>query len=135
MNQKITGKVAVVTGGTRGIGRSIVERLLDEGMRVGICATRQKSVDEAVAELSARGEVFGMAADVSQRAEAERMIAGFREHFGALHVLVNNAAVAKMSSVGDLAPEDWDRMIAVNLSGPFYTSHAVLPIYRAEGGG
>jgi 3-oxoacyl-[acyl-carrier protein] reductase len=131
----IAGRAAVVTGGSRGIGLAIVERLLDEGVRVAFCATRQKSVDDAVNALAGRGEVYGIVADVSKREDAERLIADAQKRFGGPQILINNAAVAKMGSVGDLQPEDWERMVSVNLSGVYYCCHAVLPILRAAGDG
>jgi len=128
-------KVAVVTGGTRGIGRAIAERLLAEGARVAICGSRQKSVDDALAELNPRERVFGMPADVSRLEEVRRFIGQVRQHFGAIHILVNNAGAGVFRSVADLSPEEWDRMIALNLSGAYYSSHEVLPILRMSGGG
>jgi NAD(P)-dependent dehydrogenase (short-subunit alcohol dehydrogenase family) len=128
-------KVAVVTGGTRGIGRAIVERLLDEGVHVAFCGTRQKSVDDAVRALSSRGRVFGMAADVSKIDDVRRFIAGAHAEFGALHILVNNAGAGAFASVAQLTPEAWDKMIALNLSGVHYCCHEIMPIFVQAGGG
>lgn len=131
----LNGKVAVVTGGTRGIGRAIVERLLAEGVHVALCGTRQKAVDEAVARLSPRGRVFGMAADVSKIDDVRRFIAAAHAQFGALHILVNNAGAGAFASVAQLTPEAWDKMIALNLSGVHYCCHEILPIFKQSGGG
>jgi 3-oxoacyl-[acyl-carrier protein] reductase len=128
-------KVAVVTGGTRGIGRAIVERLLDEGARVAFCGRRQKSVDDAVAQLSPRGRVFGMAADVSKLDDVRRFIADAHAEFGVLNILVNNAGAGAFADVAQLTPEAWDKMIALNLSGVHYCCHEIMPILKHAGGG
>jgi 3-oxoacyl-[acyl-carrier protein] reductase len=128
-------KVAVVTGGTRGIGRAIAERLLDEGAHVALYGTRQKSVDDAVAQLSSRGRVFGMVADVSKIDDVRRFIAGAHAEFGALNILVNNAGTGVFASVAELTPEAWDKMLALNLSGVHYCCHEIMPIFKHAGGG
>jgi 3-oxoacyl-[acyl-carrier protein] reductase len=127
--------VAVVTGGTRGIGRAIAERLLYEGARVALCGTRQKSVDDALASLSSLGHVFGMVADVSKIDDVRRFIAAAHAAFGALHILVNNAGAGAFANVAQLTPEAWDKMIALNLSGVHYCCHEVMPIFKHAGGG
>ncbi len=129
----LKGKVAVVTGGTRGIGRSIAERLLHEGVRVAVCGSRQQSVDDAIAAMSAQGDVFGFTADVSKRDDVKNFIASVKERFGTIHILINNAGVGSFRDTASLGPEDWDRMIGVNLSGAYYCSHEVLPIFLSDG--
>ncbi len=131
----LKGKVAVVTGGTRGIGRAIAERFLAEGVHVALCGTRQKSVDDAVGLLSPRGRVFGMVADVSKPDDVRRFISGAHAEFGALHILVNNAGAGAFASVAQLTPEAWDKMIALNLSGVHYCCHEIMPIFTHAGGG
>lgn len=131
----LQGKVGVVTGGTRGIGRAIVERLLDEGVHVAFCGVRQKSVDDAVNALSSRGRVLGMVADVSKINDVRRFIAAAHAEFGALHILVNNAGAGAFASVAQLTPGAWDKMIALNLSGVHYCCHEIMPIFRQAGGG
>jgi NAD(P)-dependent dehydrogenase (short-subunit alcohol dehydrogenase family) len=128
-------KVAVVTGGTRGIGRAIAERLLYEGAHVALCGTRQKSVDDALAALSPHGWVFGMVADVSKSDDVHRFIAGAHAEFGALHILVNNAGAGTFADVAQLTPEAWNKMIALNLSGVHYCCHEIMPIFKHAGGG
>lgn len=131
----LENKVAIVTGGTRGIGRAVAERLAREGARVAICGRRQKSVDEAVAALSSFGDAFGMAADVSKLNDVRDFIAEVKRRFGAIHVLVNNAGAGVFRSVADLSPEEWERMIGLNLSGVYYCCHEILPIFRMNPGG
>lgn len=143
----LNGKVAVVTGGTRGIGFAIASRLLEEGARAAICGTRQASVDAALERLAPaaadRGEsvigcaesVFGMVADVSKPEDVRDFAAAVKQRFGAIHILVNNAGAGLFRGVADLTPEEWQRTIAVNLNGAFYCSHEILPIFRQSGGG
>lgn len=133
--EKLFGKIAVITGGARGMGRAIATRLLEEGAHVAVCSLRQESVDKAVTELSPKGKVIGIAADVSQQEDVRRLMATVVAEFGGIDILVNSAAIRTYRSVMDLAPQDWDRMLAVNLSGPYYCSHEVLPIFRQRGGG
>src|SRR5665213_1582505 len=136
----IEGKVAVVTGGTRGIGRAIVERLLKEGVRVAFCGTSRKSVDDAVREMAALNPqvgdaIFGAIADVSKPSDVKQFIANVMERFGRINILVNNAGVGIFAKVSDLEPAQWERMIGLNLSGVYYCCHEVLPILQAGGGG
>jgi len=131
----LENKVAIVTGGTRGIGKAIAERLLDEKARVAICGTRQKSVDEIVRVLSAKGDVFGMAADISRIEEVRQFIAGVQRRFNTVHILINNAGTGAFASVAETAPETWDAVIGVNLTGVYYCCHEILPIFLRAGGG
>ena len=131
----VAGKIVLVTGGTRGIGKAIAESLLSEGAKVAICGTRTESVDRAVAELSRLGEVFGMVADVSKLDQVRKLVEHTNERFGGIDVLVNNAGAGTFGKVAELKPEDFDRMIALNLSGVYYCCHEILPIYKQRGGG
>jgi 3-oxoacyl-[acyl-carrier protein] reductase len=134
-SSSIENKVAVVTGGTRGIGRAVAKRLLAEGARVAICGTRQKSVDDALDLLAPKDRVFGMAADVSKLEDVQNFISAVSRHFGALHILINNAGAGIFRSVANLTPEEWLHMIGLNLTGAYYCCHEVLPIFIQSGGG
>lgn len=129
------GTVAAITGGTRGIGRAIAERLLDEGVRVAICGTTQASVDRALEELAGRGELMGAVADVSQLADVQRFVTSVMERFGQVDAFINNAGVGAFRSVADLTPEEWHRMIGVNLTGVYYCCREILPIMKQQGSG
>jgi len=131
----LSDRVAVVTGGTRGIGRAIAARLAEEGARVAICGTTQKSVDDALAALTPPERIFGMPADVSKAESVQQFIGAVRRRFGTIHILVNNAGAGVFRSVADLSPDEWQRMIGLNLSGAYYCSHEVLSIFRQNGGG
>ncbi len=133
--ERLSGKIAVVTGGARGIGHAIAKSLLEEGVKVLICALRQESVEAAVADLSSGGDVFGVAADVSRIDDVRRVMAETARVFGGIDILVNNAAIRTYRSAMELTPEEWDRMLAVNLSGAYYCLHEVLPVMKARGGG
>src|SRR5271165_2278881 len=140
-NSPIENKVAVVTGGTRGIGRAIAARLLAEGARVAICGTRQKSVDDALGFLTPpdrpamKKRVMGMVADVSKLDDVRRFVEAVKQQFGAIHILINNAGEGIFRSVEDLTPEEWQRMIGLNLTGAYYCCHEILPILIQDGGG
>lgn len=124
--ENLTGKVAVVTGGTRGIGRAIAERLLREGVRVAICGRQAGKVENAVAEMAAGGEVAGTPADVSKLDEVERLFQFVDMRFHGLDILVNNAGIGIFRSVAEITPEEWHRVIDLNLNGAYYCSHAAL---------
>ena len=133
--ENLTGKNAVITGGARGIGYAIAERLLEEGVSVAICARRQESVDAALGKLAGKGRVIGIAADVSSLTDVRRLVGETTRAFGGIDILVNNAGIRTYNPVDRLDPADWDRMLAVNLSGPYYTTHEIVPILKQRGGG
>ena len=134
----ITGRVAVVTGGSRGIGLAIARVLLQQGAKVAIIATSEHTLQEAGRELASLfGEttVLPVRADVRNHAEIEQAIDTVVRQFGGLDILVNNAGVGVFRSVAQMSNEEWDRVLSTNLTGAFYCSRAVLPHMRARGGG
>lgn len=128
-------KVAIVTGSSRGIGRSIAAALLREGMRVAVSSRTPSAVERAARELSAHGEVFGMPCDVSDYQQVRRLITSTVEQFGGIDVLVNNAGVGIFGLVDQLSPEDFRSVIETNLIGVFYCCHEAVPEMRKRGGG
>src|SRR5712675_1492027 len=104
-NGSLLNKSAITTGGTRGIGRAIAERLLDEGARVAICGTARKTVDEAVGLLSPKGDLYGMVADVSKPDEVKQFVAAVEQRFDGVDILINNAGVGVFRAVADLSHE------------------------------
>ncbi len=135
---KLSGRTAVVTGGSRGIGLAVAEALLAAGANVVITGRDQSHLREASAQLSTggrAGRVHTAAADVSQAPEAASAITAAVTKFGGLDILINNAGVGVFASVADMGVEDWQQTIDTNLSGVFYCCHAAVPEMRKRGGG
>lgn len=136
--QTLKDKVAVVTGGTRGIGYSVTEGLLAEGANVFICGRKSGDVKNSLAALAAghaADRLDGMEADVQQYNHCRKLIQSATERFGGLDILVNNAGLGIFRPVEQLTPEDWDTIIHTNLSGVFYCCHEAIPHMRRRGGG
>lgn len=133
--ESIAGKIAIVTGGTRGIGRAIAECLLQEGCSVAICGRKQAAVDAAVAEMHHLGAIAGVAADVTQPSQVEHFFAEVDRQLGGLDILVNNAGEGVFRKVGEMTVDDWQRNIDLNLNGAFYCAHAALSRFAGRGGG
>src|SRR4030095_16626824 len=130
-------KIAIVTGGSRGIGRGIVEALLRAGWRVRFCSRNPRSVEEARRELSeAFGDaVAGRAVDVRSQEEVDRFVEETLRDEGRIDCLVNNAGVGTFGPVDELTGEQWREVIETNLSGCFYFLHAVAPAMKRQGDG
>lgn len=137
MEPFLSGKQAVVTGGTRGIGRAIAEHLLRAGAAVAICGRFRESVAQAADELKrdTGGNVFGQPADVSKLDQVERLFAAVGSRFGGLDILVNNAGAGIFRPIQELTPQDWHNTIDLNLTGVYYCCHYALPLLRNRGGG
>jgi NAD(P)-dependent dehydrogenase (short-subunit alcohol dehydrogenase family) len=135
MSGFLDGKRAVVTGATRGIGRSIAEALLREGASVAICGRTEAAVQNAVSQLGGAPSVFGQALDV-RHPDAVTAFFGFvTDSLGGLDILVNNAGLGIFAPVADLTIEDWKKIIDTNLSGAFYCCREAIPLFRHSGGG
>jgi NAD(P)-dependent dehydrogenase (short-subunit alcohol dehydrogenase family) len=126
-NLDLTGRVALVTGGTRGIGEAIVRRLAGAGARV---ATMARTADETAA-----GETMVLAGDVSRKADVDRVVARVLDRFGTIDVLVNCAGVVRRKPVRETTEEDWDFIHDVNVKGVFLACRAVAPVMRTAGRG
>jgi 3-oxoacyl-[acyl-carrier protein] reductase len=136
MERILEGKSAIVTGGTRGIGRAIAEALLNSGASVVVCGRSAESVNRAVAELGRTGgKVAGRHADVSNPADVAALFRYADEQLAGLDILVNNAGIGVFASVADMTVEDWRRVIGANLDGVFYCCHEAIPRFRKRGGG
>jgi 3-oxoacyl-[acyl-carrier protein] reductase len=135
MDRFLEGKSALVTGGTRGIGRATAQALLSSGAVVAICGRGRDGVERAVAELSASGKVVGRPADVSNPEDVAALFRYIDDQLGGLDILVNNAGVGIFASVTELTIEQWRRTIGTNLDGVFYCSREALPRFGRRGGG
>ena len=130
-------RVALVTGGSRGIGRAVVEALLGEGYAVAFCSRNPDAVADAQAALLARwpGKIAGETVDVRQQPQVASWIAAAADRFGRIDCLVNNAGLGTFGPVDEIAPESFREVLETNLFGPFYAIAAATPILRKQGGG
>jgi NAD(P)-dependent dehydrogenase (short-subunit alcohol dehydrogenase family) len=133
--ESLKGKIAAVTGGTRGIGRAIVERLVSEGALVALCGRTAESAERAAADLRNAGRVIGAGADVTHSEEVRAFFELIDREFGGLDILVNNAGGAVFKKVGEMSLEDWHRNIDLNLNGAFYCTREALARFRQRGAG
>ncbi len=133
-----TGKVALVTGGSRGIGLAVARALVERGAQVAITATSDTTLKAGAASLQDVGgatAILPIRADVRRSEEVEQAVETAVTHFGGLDVLVNNAGVGLFRPVAEMTVEEWHRVIDTNVNGVFYSCHAALPHLRARGGG
>jgi 3-oxoacyl-[acyl-carrier protein] reductase len=139
MSHALSGKVALVTGGSRGIGRAIARALLERGAAVAILGTSQDALDAAAGELPREapggGELLPIRADVRDGRAVHAAVEAVAARFGGLDILVNNAGVGVFQPVAELSADDWDRVIGTNLTGVFHCCRAALPHLTARGGG
>ncbi len=133
---RLSGKVALITGGGTGIGRAIALAFAREGASVAVAGRRLEKLREVMSEVQKQGGAgLAMECDVTRAREVERAVKGTVERFGRLNVLVNNAGALHVSTVEGISEEEWDRVMTVNVKGPFLMSRAVLPEFRKCGGG
>jgi 3-oxoacyl-[acyl-carrier protein] reductase len=126
--QSLIGKVALITGAGKGIGRAIAIALAQEGVHVGLIARTEKDIKSAAEEIRALGVKVSIAtADVSKRQEIDAAVAKVQGELGPIDILINNAGVATFGKFLELEPEVWEQMINVNVLGVYYTTRAVLP--------
>lgn len=134
----MNGKTAIVTGGTKGIGRAIAEALLAEGMNVCICARKAEEVESAISEMNGsdgEGRAAGVVCDVREHEEVQALFSHAVEEFGGVDVLVNNAGVGLRATVEETAPEKFRALIETNLFGVFYCCREAIPLMKKRGGG
>lgn len=128
-------KTAVVTGGTKGIGRAIAERLLKEGAAVFICARDKAVLKQSLEQLSALGKVDGEVCDVRSEAQVKMMLDECVRLFGGVDILVNNAGVGIFKTVEETTPDEFEWILQTNLFGIFYACHHAIPEIKKRGGG
>ena len=132
----LAGKVALVTGGTRGIGKGIAKAFAEAGAQVMIVSRKEPSVEAAVAELASAGTVRGLAANVARPEEQTKIVDATIAAFGGIDILVNNAATNPLfGPVENTSSEIFDKIMALNLRAPFELAKAVRPHFIARGGG
>ncbi len=133
---EFSGKVAIVAGGARGIGRATARKLATEDASVVICGDREDQVEETVAELRDEGlEASGTRADVTSSDDMQRLVGFAAETYGGLDVLVNSAGVQRYGTVVETDEEVWDEVLDVNLKGIYLASRHAIPAIRERGGG
>jgi 3-oxoacyl-[acyl-carrier protein] reductase len=135
--ESLTGKVAIVTGGSRGIGLGVARRLVAEGVKVAVTGKSDAHLNAArpLIEGAGPGSVETLQADVRSYDQVQRSIAATVARFGALDILINNAGVGIFTNVADMTPQQWAEVIDTNLTGVFYACHAAIPEMRRRGGG
>jgi len=127
-HNKLSGKVALITGGSRGIGKALAAAYAREGARVFICARNQPSIDRAVMEIRNRGgEIHGLAGDVGRVEDVKRIVRGAADQYGVIDILVNNASLlGPRVPIADYPLSAWEDVVRVNLTGVFLMTQEVL---------
>ena len=133
---KLAGKVALVTGASRGIGRAVAKRFAGEGAAVALAARTESDLEDAAREVEAAGgKALVLAADVADPDQAARLTSETVGKLGRLDILVNNAGIGARGKVDELSLADWDRAFSVNLRGVFLVTRAAVPAMKKQGGG
>ncbi|AYA36833.1 3-ketoacyl-ACP reductase [Hymenobacter oligotrophus] len=134
--ENLTGKVALVTGAGKGIGRAVAVALAKEGAHVGLLARSENQLQEVAAEIAALGgKAAVVTADVADRLAVEAAVEQVRQQLGPIDILINNAGIGTFAKLLDMPVEEWERIIQVNLLGTYYTTRAVLPDMLARQAG
>lgn len=134
----LKNKIAVITGGTRGIGFVIAETFLKNGAKVAIFGSRQETVYKAVEKLrveNSEWEVIGFCPNLSDYNEVESAINQVKEKFGRIDILVNNAGISARQPIEEYNPDDFKKIMDLNVTGVFNGCKAVVPVFREAGGG
>lgn len=134
MNLDLEGKVVLVSGASRGIGRSIAQAFADEGCRLAICARGREALDAVASELTQRGtEVLAVPADLTKAAEAEHVVNAALDRFGAIHVLINNVGgVGSFAAFHELTDAQWREILELNLLPAVRLTRLVLPAMQRQ---
>lgn len=134
--EDVTGKVAVVTGASRGIGRATADVLAADGVHVVLAARSASDVGAGAAQIMRRHpsvRALGVTCDVRVQRDCEQLIEHAARELGRIDILVNNAGIGRFAPVADMSPDDWRDVIDTNLSGVFYCTHAALPHLKRAG--
>ena len=133
MGSRLEGKVAIVTGAGTGIGRACALAMAQEGARLVLVGRRKEKIQDLAKEIGS--SAIAIAADVSKKADIERLVNRTVEEFGGINVLLNNAGVLHVGNVEQITEEQWDQTFNINVRGLWLLSRAVLPHLRKAGGG
>jgi NAD(P)-dependent dehydrogenase (short-subunit alcohol dehydrogenase family) len=134
--KRLTGKTAIITGSTKGIGRGIAEYFAGEGAKVVISGRNEKLGTDAVQAIKEKGgEAMFIAADVSSRGDNENLFEAAKEQIGVPNILVLNAGMLGLGSLSDISPEDWHKTFEVNIHSLFYLLRVAIPEMKENGGG
>ncbi|MFB6266066.1 MAG: SDR family NAD(P)-dependent oxidoreductase [Halodesulfurarchaeum sp.] len=134
----IDGSTAIVTGASRGIGRTIAEQFAAEGADVVVCSREQENVDpvaEGITEGDAPGSALAVECDVTEREQVDALVEASLERFGDIDVLVNNAGANFVAPFEDISENGWKTIVDINLHGTYHMSQAVGEVMRENGGG
>ena len=134
----LKGKVAMVTGGTRGIGYAIVKKYLENGASVALCGSKKETVDKALEQLKAENpeyQVIGLCPDLSKPEEVAQAVATVNETFGRFDILVNNAGISAREGLYDYKPEDFVKIMNLNVTAVFNGAQAAAKVMKEQGGG
>lgn len=135
-HMELKNKVALVTGGSKGIGYAIAEKLLEAGASVFICARTIPDVESALERLGEKGRAVGRDCDVRDEEQVRTMIADCERVLGGIDILVNNAGIGVMGkTVEELTPAEFRQTLETNLFGVYYACHFALPLLKQRGGG
>jgi 3-oxoacyl-[acyl-carrier protein] reductase len=133
---KLTTQVAIVTGGGTGIGEGVALALAGLGAKLVVCGRRAEPLEKTVAAIRGLGgDGLAVSADVADAEDVDRLVNTTVETYGNVDILINNAGIGGSGPIHQHDVETWDRVMAVNLRGPFLTARAVLPVMRAQGRG
>jgi len=136
MDLGLSGKVALVTGGSEGIGAETAKALAREGAKVAICARREEPLEAVRSEIhAAGGDCLAMTADVRRAGDVERFIKGAHERFGRIDILINNAGASAASPFESVTDEAWLEDLDLKLMAAIRTSRLAIPLIRQQGGG
>jgi 3-oxoacyl-[acyl-carrier protein] reductase len=137
MKKELRGQVAIVTGGSRGIGLAIARALVAEGVNVAVTGRNETHLSAARSHIGGAGpgSVETLKADVGSYDEVERAVAAAAARFGGLDIVVNNAGVGIFSDVAAMTPQQWGEVIGTNLTGVYNVCHAAVPRLKQRGGG
>ncbi|WP_223068503.1 3-ketoacyl-ACP reductase [Paenibacillus caui] len=133
----LKGKTAIITGAGKGIGRAVAQALAAEGVNLGLIARTAKDLKQLQEELSGTYgvKIASSVSDISDRHQAEAAVASLQTELGAIDILINNAGILKLGKLVDMDPEDWEKIVQVNLMGTYYVTRAALPAMLQQNSG